>query len=93
MSAAFASYSGFAAFLDPSFNVSPTPYAALGEIRDGLREAIRAGELVGSLAADAEHLANLSGTDEIHARSVGVSLDTVKTKGHTPIDTVKRSAR
>lgn len=79
---------GFAVLGHPLCDVAFAPHAALREFGDGLGEADRAGELVGSLAADAEHLADFGGADEFHGLSL-YPLTLSSASAYTPLDSVK----
>lgn len=76
--------------LDPAFHVALPPHAALGEFSAGLREFVGAGELIGSLAADAEAFAYLGCAHQVHAETLHSPLDTVKREVHITLDSVKR---
>ena len=78
----------FAVLGDPPCDITFAPDAALGKFGDGLGEARRSRELVGPLAADAEHLPDLGGADEFH-RVASYPLTQSSVKRYSALDTVK----
>lgn len=81
-----------AGLLEPLRDGALAPYAALCELRERLGEALDPGELVGPLPANSEHLADLCCADKFHPETLHNSLDTVKSRVHTTLDSVKRES-
>ena len=74
---------------EPLLYVGPAPDSPSGNLPERLRESDLTGELVSALTAQVERLRDLGDAHKLHADQFTDPLDSVKSRWHSDLDTVK----